>query len=84
MKANGKVGFFSISLVRGLLAMPVGILVGMGLVSIIRLLLGLQAWKAEPAWVLGAVFGTFAFVLATGVTGDWLKMGQGKRNTRAP
>jgi cytochrome c oxidase subunit 1 len=85
MMSNHKnAGILSISLVRGLIAMTLGILLGMGLVTVIRLVIGLPAWKAEPAWVLGAVAGVAAFMLGTGVFDDWLRWAQGKETAEHP
>ncbi|OGO31125.1 MAG: cytochrome C oxidase subunit I [Chloroflexi bacterium RBG_16_54_18] len=71
-------------MVRGLLAMVIGMLVGMGVVTLVRLLVGLPAWKAEPAWVLGAVFGVVAFMVGTGVMSDWLKWARGEETPEHP
>ncbi len=84
MSENNRVNLFSTSLVRGLLAMVIGIPVGMGLVTLVRLLVGLPAWKAEPAWVVGAVFGVVAFMLGTGVMNDWLKWARGEETPEHP
>ena len=78
MSDTNKVGFFSISMVRGLLGMIVGFPVGMLLVTLVRLLVGLPAGKTEPAWVLGAVFGVIGFMLGTGVMSDWIKWAKGE------
>jgi cytochrome c oxidase subunit 1 len=70
-------GFFSSALVRGLVGMALGILAGMGLVTVIRLVAGLPAWNAEAAWVVGALIGAVAFMIATGVLNDWFKWMRG-------
>ena len=41
-------GFFKLSLVRGLAGQIVGTIVGVLVVIIIRVLMGLPAWNAEP------------------------------------
>lgn len=69
---------FSLALFRGLIAQMIGTLLGMGGMMLIRLLLGLPAWKAEPVWVGGSLVGVVAFMLATGVMNDWLKWVQGQ------
>ncbi|HSF80096.1 MAG TPA: cbb3-type cytochrome c oxidase subunit I [Anaerolineales bacterium] len=74
----------STSLVRGLIAMIVGIPVGMALVMGIRLLTGLQAWKAEPAWVGGALIGVVTFMIGTGVLSDWFKWAKGEETPDHP
>ena len=84
MSENNKVGILSISLVRGLLGMLVGFPVGLGVVTLVRLLMGLPAWKAEPAWVLGAVFGVAGFMLGTGVMSDWIKWAKGVETPEHP
>ncbi len=75
----------SLALVRGLLGQVVGTLVGMGIVTLVRLIFGMDpVWKAEPAWVLGGVVGTMFFMLATGVMGDWLKWAKGESTPDHP
>ena len=76
--------FFSTSLVRGLIAMILGVPVGMALVTGIRFLVGLPAWKAEPAWVGGALIGVVTFMVGTGVLGDWLKWARGEETPEHP
>ncbi|HLA98718.1 MAG TPA: cbb3-type cytochrome c oxidase subunit I [Anaerolineales bacterium] len=77
--------FFSTSLARGLIAMILGVPVGMVLVMGVRLLLGLlPVWKAEPAWVGGALIGVVTFMLGTGVLGDWLKWAKGEETSEHP
>jgi cytochrome c oxidase subunit 1 len=70
-------GILSISLIRGLLFMIAGMLIGMVLVSAIRLVMGLEAWRAESAWVVGALLGGAFFMFGTGVLDDWLKWARG-------
>lgn len=69
---------FKLSLFRGLVAQVIATLAGMGLVMIVRLLVGLPAWKAEPVWVGGALVGVVAFIFGTGVLDDWLKWVNGE------
>ena len=45
---------------------------------LIRLLMGLPAWKAEPVWVGGAFVGVFAFLIGAGAFSDWAKMAFGE------
>ncbi len=68
----------SLALFRGLIAQGVGTLLGMGGAMLLRLLLGLPAWKAEPVWVVGSLIGVVAFMVATGVMSDWFKWIQGQ------
>jgi len=75
---------FSLSLVRGLFFMSAGMLVGMGLLSLIRLIVGLTPWKAESAWVVGALLGGVAFMFGTGVLSDWMKWAHGVETPAIP
>jgi cytochrome c oxidase subunit I len=77
-------GLLSIGLVRGLLAQIAGTAAGMLLVVIIRLVLGLPPWGAEPAWVVGALFGVVAFIIATGVPADWFRWMKGEETPDHP
>jgi hypothetical protein len=56
-----KGNLLSFGMLRGTLGMVLGTLVGMGIVSLIRLVMGLPAWNAELAWVVGALVGTIFF-----------------------
>jgi cytochrome c oxidase subunit 1 len=73
-----KPGFFSISLFRGVLFLIPGLLIGMGIVSGVRLLMGLPAWSSNAAWTLGGIFGTVAFMAGAGTIKDWLKLANGE------
>jgi cytochrome c oxidase subunit 1 len=90
MNENTKVNFLSIGIVRGLIGMAIGWLVGAILVTLIRLALGLPAWNpgtfgfTEPAWVAGALMGFAAFMLSNGVMGDWLKWVNGQETPEHP
>lgn len=92
-KAPG--GWMALSVVRGLAFLVVGLLAGALLVSVIRLVMGLPAflpwnWSTnqyfftEPAWVLGAVFGTAAFMIGTRVFDDWFKWAKGEATPEHP
>ncbi|MEY2819345.1 MAG: cytochrome c oxidase subunit 1, partial [Chloroflexota bacterium] len=74
-------GFFSSALARGLFWQLIGTLVGAGLVTGIRALMGLSAtdtfFFTEPAWVLGGFIGALSFLVGSGVTGDWIKWARG-------
>ena len=70
-------GFFRLSLVRGLFGQLVGTIVGVLIVIIIRVLMGLNAWNAEPVLVGGAVVGVVAFMYSTGIMNDWIKWAKG-------
>jgi cytochrome c oxidase subunit 1 len=85
---------FSIGLVRGLLGMLAGFLLGALLVTVIRLIMGLPAWSynpqsfqygfGEPALVTGAIFGCAGFMLTVGVMSDWLRWINGKEAPEHP
>ncbi|HSJ54867.1 MAG TPA: cbb3-type cytochrome c oxidase subunit I, partial [Anaerolineae bacterium] len=70
--------FFSLGIVRGLVAQALGTLLGIGLVVGIRALMGLEPWKAEPAAVTGAMLGTITFLIGAGTMSDWFKWAAGK------
>jgi cytochrome c oxidase subunit 1 len=72
---------FSLGIVRGLIAMTIGIFIGMGLVVLVRLLMGLPAWSAEPAWVVGALVGAVAFLFGVGALDDWIKWVRGEETS---
>ena len=69
---------FSLGLVRGLLWEILGTALGIGFVTLIRLLMGLPAWKAEPAVVFGALLGALFFLYGVGILDDWLKWAAGE------
>lgn len=77
MNEDKKISFFSFSMVRGLIGLVIGLLLGMGLVTVVRFLMGLEPWFAEAAWVVGAIFGTIGFMFGTGTLSDWLKWANG-------
>jgi cytochrome c oxidase subunit 1 len=66
-----------LSLVRGLIGQFIGTIVGVLIVIIIRVLMGLEAWNAEPVLVGGAIVGVVAFMYATGIMNDWIKWAKG-------
>src|SRR4030043_1156970 len=70
--------FFSLGLVRGLIWQIVGTALGIGILTGIRLLIGLPAWKAESAFVFGALLGAIFFLKGVGVLDDWIKVASGK------
>ena len=75
--------FYRLSLVRGLIFMVFGALVGILITILIRLLMGLPAWNAEPVLVAGAVLGSITFMFGTGVMDDWLKWARGEDTPEA-
>jgi cytochrome c oxidase subunit 1 len=68
----------SLGLVRGIIAQIIGTALGMGLTAVIRVLLGLPAWKAEPLTVVGAIVGGIAFLIGVGAVTDWFKWARGQ------
>ena len=68
----------SLGLVRGLAWEVIGSGVGVGVVVIVRTLMRLPAWKAEPAVVVGALFGALFFLYGTGVMDAWFKQAAGE------
>lgn len=65
-------------IVRGLAGLVIGMLAGMGSITLIRLLLGLPVWNPEPAWVFGGLIGTVGFMMGVGSLTDWFKIAMGK------
>lgn len=64
----------SLGLVRGLIGQALGTLAGLLLVTLIRLLAGMDpVWSEDPAWVSGAVLGAIGFLIGVGAFSDWYK-----------
>lgn len=90
MAENDKVSLWSIGFFRGLFGFVIGFLIGVFLVTTVRLILGLEPWNpdtfgfTEGAWVLGAIFGVIGFVLASGVVDDWSKWINGEQTPEHP
>jgi cytochrome c oxidase subunit 1 len=61
-----------------LIAQFLGTFVGVVLTIIVRVLVGLPAWKSEPVFVGGALVGVAAFMFGTGVLNDWIKWAKGE------
>jgi cytochrome c oxidase subunit 1 len=70
--------FYSIGLVRGILWQILGTALGIGILTGIRFLMGLPPWKAESAFVFGALLGSFFFIYGIGAVDDWIKMANGE------
>ena len=70
--------FFSLGLVRGLLWQILGTAIGIGVLTGIRLLIGLPGWKAKSAFVFGALLGAMFFLYGVGVMSDWIRVAAGK------
>lgn len=73
--------FLSLGLIRGLIWQAIGTAVGMGFISLIRVLLGMDVWAVEPAAVFGALVGAFSFLGGVGILTDWFRWAQGKETT---
>ncbi len=69
---------YSIGLIRGLLWQILGTAVGIGILTGIRILLRLPAWKPEPAFVVGALMGALFFLYGIGAVDGWIKESAGK------
>lgn len=69
---------FSLGLMRGLMWEIIGTALGIGFVTLVRLLMGLPAWKAEPAVVFGALIGALFFLYGVGILDDWFKWAAGE------
>lgn len=70
---------YSIGLVRGLLWQVLGTAVGIGFVTGVRYLMGLQhVWKPEPAFVFGALLGAIFFLFGVGAIDGWVKVARGE------
>lgn len=83
MEHTQKANFFSIGLVRGLGGFVVGFLVGVTLVSVVRLAIGLPVLDSkmyglsQPAWVAGMLFAFMGFMATVGVASDWFRWMRG-------
>ncbi len=63
---------------RGFLWEIIGNVFGILFVMLVRLLMRLPAWKAEPAMVVGSLFGALFFLYGVGVLDDWFKWAAGE------
>ena len=75
---------FSLGLIRGLIATPVGVGIGMGFTMLVRLLMGLPSWEVAPVSFTGAVFGVVAFLAGVGAFTDWLSWAKGQQAAAPP
>ena len=74
--------FISLSLVKALCAGFLGTIAGMGLVIVIRMLIGLPAWHDEPVIVGGFMVGFFSFLTGAGVFRYWWGWAKGEEMTQ--
>ena len=90
MNKKSSAGILSLGIVRGLAGFLAGWLVGTLLVTVIRIILGLEAWLpqnygfTEPAWVVGVLFGAAGFMIGTGVLADWFRWTKGELTPEHP
>jgi cytochrome c oxidase subunit 1 len=77
MKKQSRFQLFSTGFFRGIVFQLAGLLVGMGFITLVRFLIGLPAWKAEPAWVFGAFLGVIGFMIGIGAFTDWFRWAKG-------
>jgi cytochrome c oxidase subunit 1 len=73
--------FFSLGLIRALIWQIIGIAFGIGFITLVRFLMGLPPWKAEPAIVFGALIGALTFLYGVGVLDDWFKWAAGEETS---
>ena len=69
---------YSIGLIRGVLWQILGTAIGIGILTGIRVLLRLPAWKPESAITFGALLGALFFLYGIGAVDGWLKEAAGK------
>ena len=90
MSEKNKTNLLSLGIIRGLIGYTVGMLAGALLVTLIRLVLGLEIWKpatfgfTQPAWVMGALLGAIGFIIGTGVLSDWVRWSKGEETPDHP
>ncbi|MBN1665557.1 MAG: cbb3-type cytochrome c oxidase subunit I [Anaerolineales bacterium] len=82
-KKNGT-SLLSYGLVRGLIGQVIGTLIGLGIVTLVRLIMGLPAWDPEPAWVFGMLLGFIGFLIAIGAFRDWYRAALGETIANHP
>lgn len=70
--------YVPLGLIRGWFWQIIGTAFGVGLVTGIRILMRLPAWKAEPAAVVGGLFGALFFIYGVGVFDDWILWASGR------
>ena len=68
----------SLGLIRGIIGQVIGTALGIGLVTAIRAIMGLPAWKTEPAIVVGSLLGSITFLVGVGALTDWFKWMRGE------
>lgn len=69
--------YITLGILRGFIWQIFGTALGIGIVTGIRTVLGLPAWKAESAVVFGALLGALFFLYGVGAFDDWLQWAAG-------
>ncbi|HRJ43518.1 MAG TPA: cytochrome C oxidase subunit I, partial [Caldilineaceae bacterium] len=69
----------SLGLTRAIIGQILGMLTGMATTILVRVLLGLPAWAAEPAWTAGALFSIIGALWGVGIFDDWAKWMKGEK-----
>ncbi|MEX1018827.1 MAG: cbb3-type cytochrome c oxidase subunit I [Litorilinea sp.] len=68
----------SLGITRGFIGQIVGLFAGLALVTLIRLVSGMDpVWAEEPAWVVAAIFSALGFLAGVGSMTDWFKWMRG-------
>jgi len=79
----GLIGYRGVT--RGLTFQVLGTLIGAGLITAIRAIMGLDLFGAflftEPAWVVGGLVGTISFMAGIGALTDWWKWALGEETS---
>ena len=75
--------FFKLGLVRGVIFQIIGTVIGIGIVDVVRMLMGLP-FAAEPAAVFGAILGGLTFLVGVGAVTDWWKWAMGEETPEHP
>jgi len=78
-----KTALLSYGVVRGLIGQVIGTVVGLALISLLRLVLGM-GWNPEPSWIFAMLVGFFGFLIGIGAFSDWLKAARGQEITPHP
>jgi cytochrome c oxidase subunit 1 len=72
-EAAQRQGFFTTDAPRGVIVGLAGTGVGMGVTVLVRLAIGLPAWKEGPVVVIGILVGVVSYLVALGVFNYWFR-----------